>query len=417
MRTRLLILFFALLCSHCGLTSIESPYEHATERPATLIEDMDEGPLKDGLKACSPDKLKPSDLVIGHRGAPLYFPEHTRESYIAAAHSGAGVIECDVTFTRDKVLVCRHSQCDLHTSTDILDKPELAKKCSTPFQPANPVDATPAQVECCTSDISLAEFKTLRGKMDGFNPMATGAQDYMRGPKPGFERRGTLMTHAESIQLFQSLGVKMAPELKAAQVEMPYQGMTQADYAASMIDEYQAAGVPARDVFPQSFQLTDVLYWIQQRPAYGRQAMMLDGRYNDASFNIHDSSSWRPDHESLQAKGVNIIAPPLWMLLQADDEGRLRVSEYAVKAKAAGLDIITWTLERSGSLKEGGGWYYQGLESAINNDGDVMHVIDTLVQELGVIGIFTDWPATVSYYLNCMINNVNLPATPTGDSH
>lgn len=36
------------------------------------------------------------DFSIGHRGAPLEFPDHTKESYEAAATQGAGIIECDV---------------------------------------------------------------------------------------------------------------------------------------------------------------------------------------------------------------------------------------------------------------------------------------------------------------------------------
>jgi glycerophosphoryl diester phosphodiesterase len=48
---------------------------------------------------------------------------------------GAGILECDVTFTKDKELVCRHSQCDLHTTTNILATP-LAAKCSQQFAPA-----------------------------------------------------------------------------------------------------------------------------------------------------------------------------------------------------------------------------------------------------------------------------------------
>ena len=41
----------------------------------------------------------------------MQFPEHTLESYKAAAIQGAGIIECDVTFTMDRELICRHSQC------------------------------------------------------------------------------------------------------------------------------------------------------------------------------------------------------------------------------------------------------------------------------------------------------------------
>ncbi|MGC4091176.1 MAG: glycerophosphodiester phosphodiesterase family protein [Polyangiaceae bacterium] len=135
-------------------------------RPYYLVEDMDESPLKDKLASCSEKEQKPSDFSIGHRGAALQFPEHTKESYQAAARMGAGIIECDVTFTKDRQLVCRHSQCDLHTTTNILATP-LAAKCSQPFSPADPATGKPASANCCTSDITLAEFKTLCGKMDG----------------------------------------------------------------------------------------------------------------------------------------------------------------------------------------------------------------------------------------------------------
>ncbi|MCG8333367.1 MAG: glycerophosphodiester phosphodiesterase, partial [Proteobacteria bacterium] len=76
-------------------------------------------------------------------------------------------------------------------------------------------------------------------------------------------------------------------------------------------------------------------------------------------------------------------------------------SLYAKEAKKAGLEIITWTLERSGLLKSGGGWYYQTTKNVINNDGDMMEVLDVLAQKVGILGIFTDWPATVTYYANC----------------
>ena len=60
--------------------------------------------------------------------------------------------------------------------------------------------------------------------------------------------------------------------------------------------------------------------------------------------------------DELVAMGVNIIAPPMYMLLDLDNENNIASSIYAKKAKDAGLDIITWTLERSGLLKDGGGF-------------------------------------------------------------
>ena len=94
---------------------------------------------------------------------------------------GAGILECDVAFTKDKQLVCRHSQCDLHTTTNILAIPELAAKCTQPFTPADPATGQKASAMCCTSDVDLAEFKALQGKMDAFNADAKTAAEYMDG--------------------------------------------------------------------------------------------------------------------------------------------------------------------------------------------------------------------------------------------
>jgi glycerophosphoryl diester phosphodiesterase len=81
-------------------------------------------------------------------------------------------------------------------------------------------------------------------------------------------------------------------------------------------------------------------------------------------------------------------------------------SEYAVDIKKAGLDIIAWTFERA-DLRQGAskaGWYYlfdpQG--KAIKKDSDMYKALDVLARQVGILGIFSDWPATVTYYANCM---------------
>lgn len=376
-------------------------------RPFFLANDMADGTLKRRLQHCAAtrEQFKPTLFSIGHRGAPLQFPEHTRESYEAAARSGAGIVECDVTFTKDKELVCRHAQNDLHTTTNILATP-LAAKCVKPFTPAV-FDAAgtliaPAAAECRTSELTLSEFKTLRGKMDAFNPRARTVAEYMAGTANwrtdihAGPTSGTLLTLKEAIALFKQLGVKMTPELKSPSVAMPFDGFSQAAYAQKMIDEHKAAGVPARDVWPQSFDINDVLYWVKHEPAFGRQAVYLDDANGVADL---------PTFEQLKAyraAGIRIVAPPLFALLTADSNGNLLPSAYARNAKAAGLDIITWTLERSGILADGGnGFYFQTFDTAIQREGDVYRVLDVLAEQVGVLGVFSDWPATTSFYANC----------------
>lgn len=383
-------------------------------RPFYLVNDMEDGELKRQLQSCATGRFKKADFSIGHRGAGLQFPEHTKESYEAAARMGAGIVECDVTFTKDKGLVCRHSQCDLHRTTNILSTP-LASKCSKPFQPAQ-YDADgnliqEASAKCCTSDITLAEFKTLKGKMDAVDAGATTVADYMGGT-PDFRTdlytgNGTVMTHKESIALFKSLGVKMTPELKSPSVDMPFDSdgegdYTQEEYAQQMIDEYKQAGVAPEKVWVQSFNYSDILYWLGNEPRFGEQAVYLDGRYSEPSFDHTRPGTWSPTMMEAAADGVNIIAPPMWMLTRVDSGGNIVPSVYAKQAKGAGLDIITWTLERSGLLQDGGGWYYQTTSSVIDDDGDTMKMLDVLARDVGVIGVFSDWPATVTYYANCM---------------
>jgi glycerophosphoryl diester phosphodiesterase len=378
---------------------------HLGPRPFFLVDEMTPGPLQEKLKSCN-GPFHPSAFSIGHRGAALQFPEHTEESYRAAARMGAGIIECDVTFTADRQLVCRHSQCDLHATTNILSVPELAAKCTEPFKPAEPITGTAASAKCCTSDITLSEFKGLCGKMDGNRMDAVDVSDFMEGTPDWrtelYSGCGTLMTHRESIDLFVELGVKMTPEQKTPEVVMPFQGdYSQEDFTAQLLAEYGAAGVPAEDVYFQSFKLEDIAYLIENEPLFAENAVMLDGRYAEATFDPGDSTTWTPSMDDLASLGIKTLAPPLWVLLH-EEEGRVVPTAYADAASAAGLALITWTLERSGRPSDSTDWYYQSTPEGIQNEGDVYQVLDVLAQQVGVRGVFSDWPATTTFYENCI---------------
>ncbi|MCA8879236.1 MAG: glycerophosphodiester phosphodiesterase [Rhodobacteraceae bacterium] len=379
-------------------------------RPEYLVNRMQEGPLKDRLEACIGQPAHRTQFSIAHRGAPLMFPEHTVEGNRAAALMGAGIMECDVTFTKDKQLVCRHAQNDLATTTNILAT-DLADTCVTPFTPAS--GDAPATAECRTSEITLDQFKSLHPKMDSYDKTASSVEGFMGG-NPDWRTQlyavqpATLMTHKESIDLIKSLGAKFTPELKAPEVEMPFDGMTQEDYAQMLVDEYKSAGIPASDVFLQSFNLSDILFWIRNDPDFGAQAIYLDDRYeawdeDEGEIDPNDPATFKPTMPELADMGVRYIAPPLWMLVTAGHDGVSIVpSAYAMEAKEAGLNIITWSLERSGPLTTGGGWYYQSINDVVHGDGDMYNLVDVLAQDVGVVGMFSDWPATVSFYASCM---------------
>ena len=69
-------------------------------------------------------------LVIGHRGAPGYRPEHTRSSYDLALALGVDAVEPDVVWTQDGVAVVRHAK-EISGTTDVETRPEFAGRRTT----------------------------------------------------------------------------------------------------------------------------------------------------------------------------------------------------------------------------------------------------------------------------------------------
>ena len=107
-----------------------------------------------GIPLSTLDGKRP--LVIGHRGAGGYLPEHTLEAYALAIEQGADAIEPDLVSTKDGVLIARHDP-NLVFSTDVATHPEFASRKRTVA-----VDGE-VQTGWFASDFTLAEIKTLGG--------------------------------------------------------------------------------------------------------------------------------------------------------------------------------------------------------------------------------------------------------------
>ncbi len=373
-------------------------------RPFYLVDGMDSGWLKSRLGECKDGPFYKTDFSIGHRGAALQFPEHTKESYEAAARQGAGIVECDVTFTSDGTLVCRHSDCDLHTTTNIVETP-LNAKCEVPWTGPG---QSPAP-RCCTWNITLDEFKTLRGKMDAANAAATTPAGYLGGTASWrtdlYTGRGTLLTVRESIRLNQKLGVGHTPELKFGD---PNQILTafggQAQYAQKLIDVLRDERVDPRRVWLQSFNIDDVVYWVEHAPEFARRAVYLD---DVDPTNLAAFPKLTPaELAHARSKGVKIVAPPLSVLLELDASNEIVESQYAKLIKSYGFKIITWSFERTdlrrGAKGVGFYWDFDKEGNAVRKDSDMYKALDVLARKVKILGIFSDWPATVTYYANCM---------------
>ena len=106
-------------------------------------------------------------IVIGHRGASGYVPEHTLMSYWLAIEQGADYVEPDLVSTKDGVLVARHENAIAivnadgsirEATTDVAERPEFADRKATKL-----IDGV-SLTGWFTEDFTLAELKTLRAK-------------------------------------------------------------------------------------------------------------------------------------------------------------------------------------------------------------------------------------------------------------
>ncbi len=124
-------------------------------------------------------------IVIAHRGASGYRPEHTLAAYRLAIWMGADFIEPDLVPTRDGVLITRHEN-ELSGSTNVADRPEFANRKTT-----KDIDGVPT-TGWFSEDFTLAEIKTLR---------ARERIPEVRPRNTRFDDRYTIPTLAEVIEL------------------------------------------------------------------------------------------------------------------------------------------------------------------------------------------------------------------------
>jgi glycerophosphoryl diester phosphodiesterase len=266
--------------------------------------------------------------------------------------------------------------------------------------------------KCCTSDLTLNEFKSLKAKMDASVPDASTAAGYLGGT-PGWRTdlytgrpAGNVVTLKEHIDLMKEWGTAQTPELKAGdpdRIKAIFGG--QAQYAQKMIDAYKDAGVNPRKVYAQSFDINDILYWIKHEPAFARNAVYLDPIDPTLTPPVPRMSNARL--AELKKAGVEIIAPPIQALLDVDTTTHAVVpSQYAKDIKAAGFRLITWSFERAnltkGAAGQGGYYAFDPEGKAIRKDSDMYKALDVLARQVGVEGVFSDWPGTVTFYANCM---------------
>ena len=192
------------------------------------------------LFVCAPPAAAHDDepLVIGHRGAPGYLPDHTLEGYALAARLGADYIEPDLVATKDGHLIARHEP-NITATTDVRQHPEFASRETTKV-----VDGV-AERGWFASDFTLAEIRTL------------GAVQPLPERPQRFNGRFRIPTFEEVIALAKRYRVGIYPETKHPtyhqNLGLPLEGRLVAALRRAGLDRRRAP------VFIQSFEQSNLM--------------------------------------------------------------------------------------------------------------------------------------------------------------
>lgn len=190
--------------------------------------------------ASAPARSKANPLVIAHRGASAYRPEHTLAGYRLAIEMGADFIEPDLVSTKDGMLVARHEN-EIGGTTDVANHPEFGSRRTTKV-----IDGTPL-TGWFTEDFTLAELKTLRAKE---------RIPQLRPANAAFDGRYEIPTLQEVIDLAKAEGVGIYPETK----HPTYFDSIGLSLEEPLVATLKANGLdkPSSKVFVQSFEVSNL---------------------------------------------------------------------------------------------------------------------------------------------------------------
>ncbi len=335
-------------------------------------------------------------IIIGHRGASGYLPEHTLQSYQLAITQGANYIEPDLVLTKDGVLIARHEPM-LGSTTDVASKFGAARM-STKM-----VDGV-STTDYFASDFMLAEIKTLR------------AAQSRAGRDKSFDGQFEIPTLAEIISLAQAQSlatgrtVGIYPEVKHSTFHAALFGAN--SFEDKLVAQLHAAygNQASAPVFIQSFETANLKYLNTLTNIKLVQLVDADDVNADGSMSLVDpylrpydfavAGDARTFADLLTAAGLAEVATyadgigpwkPYLLTTVADGVERdgvpgLSINDRRVDgatsviddAHAAGLLVHTWTFRNDAS-----GYGFR------NPQAEMEYYL-----RLGVDGIFTDFPDT-----------------------
>jgi glycerophosphoryl diester phosphodiesterase len=315
-------------------------------------------------------------LVIGHRGAPGYRPEHTLASYELAARMGADYIEADVVPTKDGVLVNRHEP-EIGGTTDVASHPEFANRKTT-----RNLDGTQT-AGWFTEDFTLAELKTLK---------AVERLPDVRQHNTMYNGRYEVPTLQEYLDLAKRLSTELRRQV-GVYIETKHPTFFRAqniDVDRLLIDELNKNGLntPDSKVFIESFE-TNLAQMRDQLKVPFVQLIDSKGAPADwvaAGDKRNYADMVKPAGLAEVAKYAQAIGPDKSLIIPTDPAGNPGPPTTLVTdAHAVGLKLHPYTFRNENQFLPA------DLRSSANPD-DYGKAIDEDVRffKLGVDGIFTD---------------------------
>lgn len=314
-------------------------------------------------------------LVIAHRGASGYRPEHSRSAYELAFHLGADAVEPDIVATRDGVLILRHEN-EISGTTDVASRARFADRRTTKVIDGQKITGW------FTEDFTWPELQELR-VCERLPKLRSRSFDGQEGILRLTDLLNLLDEHGDvgliaeikHPSYFESIGLPL-DELFAAE-------LGSAGWSAD----------PRLTV--ESFETT-ILRQIRERGVHGEFVFLLEStgapaddiaaRGNEAApFSSYLTSEGLT---GLVASGIHGISVDKRMLLVADKAGNTRTTNDLVdRAHAAGLTVFCWTLRAenhflaknfrlSGGSREFGAWRDEFQ----------------LIMRTGLDGVFADQP-------------------------
>lgn len=314
-------------------------------------------------------------LVIAHRGASGYRPEHTAAAYLLAISQGADAVEPDLVPTRDGVLVVRHEN-EISGTTDVAEHPEFAHRRATKV-----IDGV-SQTGWFTEDFTWSELSTLRARerLPRLRPASAkfdGAEGILRlvdliDLLQAADRPVIMVAELKHATYFEGIGLPLERAFATEIAGWAKPGtLVVESFEQTVLGRVRALDVPGRVTFLADATGSPA----DQLAAHGPAALRFDDYLTDAGL-------------ARLATEVDGVSVDKALLLATDARGDVTGStDLAHRASAAGLETYTWTLRAENRFLAKN--FRRGRRSGALGHWEREF---TTVMGSGVDGVFADQP-------------------------